>query len=60
MFWLRKYVYMSFIKKELDIMRFRFYEINFDLTCEGQPNYSKTYFMNILRCFDDHHMWPHD
>ena len=32
--------------------------INFEVTCEGHPNYSKTYFMNILRCFDDYQMWP--
>ena len=45
-------------KKELDIMRFRLYEVKFDLTCEGHQNTSKTYFVNVLRCFDDHQMWP--
>ena len=25
-----------------------------DVTFEGPPNYSKTYFINIFRCFDDH------
>ena len=37
-----------------NIMRFRLYEVNLDLTCESHQNTSKTYFMNILRCFDDH------
>ena len=46
------------IKKEVDIMIFRLYEVNFDLTCEGHLNTSKTYFMDILRCFHDHQMWP--
>ena len=45
-------------KNELDMMRLRLYEVNFDLTCEVHPNYSKTYFINILRCFNDHQMWP--
>ena len=27
---------------------------DFYVTQEGHPNYFKTYFMNILRCFDDH------
>ena len=42
------------IKKELDIMRFRLYKFNFDLTCKGHQSYLKIFFMNILRCFDDH------
>ena len=41
-------------KKELDIMRLKLYEVKFDLTCECHQNTSKTYFMNILGCFDDH------
>ena len=43
-------------KKEPDIMSFKHNEVSFDLTCEGHPNYPKTYFMNILRCFDGHIM----
>ena len=43
-------------KIKMDVMRFRFYEVILDLICEVQPGYSKTYFMKILRCFDDHHM----
>ena len=38
-------------------------EGQFKITCEGSPNYSKIYFMNIFGCFDDHQMqpknWPH-
>ena len=30
--------------------------MHFDLTSEAQPNYSKTYFMNIFRCFDENQM----
>ena len=48
--------YKNSIKRELDIMKFRLYEVNFDYTCEAYPNYSETYFMNILMCFDDHHI----
>ena len=44
-------------KNELDIIEFRVYEVNFDLTGEVHPNYSKTYFMNILRRFNDDQMW---
>ena len=39
-------------------MRFRLYEVSFNLTCEGHPNYSKTYFVNIMNCFNEHQMWP--
>ena len=46
------------IKKEPDIMRLRRNEVNFDIICEGHQNYSKAYFMNILRCFDDHEIRP--
>ena len=42
------------LKKELDIMRLKLYEVKFDPTCEHHQNTSKTYFMNILGCFDDH------
>ena len=42
------------IKQEPDIMRLRYNVVNFDITCEGHLNYSKAYFMNILKCFDDH------
>ena len=28
-------------------MRFKLYEVKFDLTCERHQNTSKTYFMNI-------------
>ena len=42
---------MRFIKKELDIMRLKHNEVNFEVTFEGHPIYSKTYFMNILKCF---------
>ena len=45
-------------KKQLDIMRLKLYEVKFDLTCECHQNTSKTYFMNILGCFDDHQIWP--
>ena len=45
-------------KKEHDIMRFRLYEVYFDLTCDGHQNTSKIYFMNILRCFNDHQLFP--
>ena len=44
-------------KKELDI-RLKHNEVNFKVTFEGPLNYSITYFMNILRCFDDHQMQP--
>ena len=37
-------------KKKLDIRRLK----HNDVTFEGPPNYSKTYFINIFRCFDDH------
>ena len=47
-------LWRRFIKKELDIMRFRHNEVNFELTCESHQNTSKTYFMNTLRCFDNH------
>ena len=47
-----------FIKNELHIRRLENNEVNFEVACEGHPNYSKTYFMNILRCFGDHQMWP--
>ena len=33
-------LWRRFIKKELDIMRFRLYEVNFDLTCKGLQNTS--------------------
>ena len=33
-------------------------EVNFEVTYECHPNYPKTHFMNILRCFKDHQMWP--
>ena len=39
-------------------MRLKLYEVKFDLTCERHQNTSKTYFMNILGCFDDHQIWP--
>ena len=47
-------IWRRFTKKELDIMRFRLYVVNFDLTCEGHPKYSRAYFMNIMNCFNDH------
>ena len=44
---------MRFVKK-IDIRRFKHNEVNLEVTCEANPNYSKTYLMNILRCFEDH------
>ena len=32
-------------------------DVNFDVTYKGYQSWSRTYFMNILRIFDDHHMW---
>ena len=46
----------SFTKK-LDTIRFTHNNANFDVTYENHQNWLKTYFMNILRIFDDHHMW---
>ena len=40
--------------------KFRLYEVNFDLTCEGHPNYSRAYFMNIMSYFNDHQMCPNN
>ena len=31
--------------------------VNFDVTCEGNQNWSKILSMDILRVFDNHHMW---
>ena len=31
-------------------------EINFDVTYESHQYWSETYFINILRIFDDHHV----
>ena len=45
-------------KKKFDIRRLIHNEVNFEVTFEGPPNYLKTYFMNIFRCFDDHQMQP--
>ena len=47
---------MRFIKKELDMRRFKHNEVNFEVTFEVQPHYSKIYFMSILRGIDDYHM----
>ena len=41
--------------KEVDISRLK-YDVNFEATFEGLPNNSKTYFMNMFRCFDYHQM----
>ena len=43
-------------KKKLDIRRLKHNEVNFEVTFEGPPNYSKTYFMSMFRCFDGHKM----
>ena len=43
-------------KKELDKKRLKHNEVSFEVTLEGLPNYSKTYFINIFRCFDDYQM----
>ena len=42
------------LEKELAIRRLKYNEVNFEVTFEGPPNYSKTYFMNIFRCFNHH------
>ena len=34
-------------------MRFQDNEVNFEVECEGRPNYSTTYFMNM-----NIQMWP--
>ena len=36
------------------MMRLKPNDVNFEVKCEGPSNYSKAYFMNIFRCFDDH------
>ena len=36
-------------RKNLSTMRFTHNDINFDVTCESHQNWSKIYFMNILR-----------
>ena len=41
-------------KKNFDIIRFWLYEVNFDFTWKGH----QAYFIDILRCCDDHQMWP--
>ena len=51
-------LWRTLIKKEPDIIRLRHNEVNFDITCKGHQNYSKAYFMDILRCFDDHQIPP--
>ena len=38
-------------------MKFTHIDINFGVTYEGHQNWSKILFMDILRVFDDHHMW---
>ena len=62
--------YMSIVKKstswtmdeahdkKLDMRKLIHNEVIFEVTFEGHPNYPKTYFMNIFRCFDDHQMPP--
>ena len=35
-------------------MSFKLYEVKFDFRCERHQNTLKTYFMNILMCFDNH------
>ena len=41
------------IKNELDLMRFKFFEVKFDLTYECHQNSSKRCFINILKCFGE-------
>ena len=38
------------------MMRFIGSEVNFEVTCEGQQNWLKTYFKDISQVFDDHHV----
>ena len=45
-------------KKVLNTSRLKYNEVNFEATFEGPPNYSKTYFMKIFRCFYDDQMQP--
>ena len=42
------------VHKKFDMRRFKHNETNYEVTCDGHPSYVKTYFMNILRCFDHH------
>ena len=49
-------LWMRFIKKELDMRRFKHNEVNFEVTFEVQQHHSKIYFMSILRGIDDYHM----
>ena len=37
--------------QKLDMMRLKDNEVNFKVTYEGHPNFSKTYFMNISGFF---------
>ena len=50
-------------KKELDKRRFKHNEVNSKKRYEGHTNYSKTYFVNILKYFNDQQTplqnWPH-
>ena len=41
-------------KKKLNVRMFKHNVINFEDTSEGNPNYSKTYFMSIFRHFAGH------
>ena len=43
-------------KITLDITRFTYDEVNFDVTYEIHQNWSKILSIDILRVFEDHHM----
>ena len=45
-----------FTKKLLHTMRFTNNHVNFDVMRESYQNWSKIYFMDILRIFEDHHV----
>ena len=49
---------MNKVHKKFDMRRFKHNDANYEVTYDCHPSYSKTYFMNILRCFDHHKMQP--